>query len=112
MTTAPLILPLVQQSNADVRIRLVYIQAAHVDTSVGRYVYPLEDGGVDEVKNSFWSRDEVVTEKFSFNLRLRSGFPVDAVRFPQHVIALVSKASDKERTVNLTNFISSTKNDS
>ncbi|MES9917263.1 MAG: VIT domain-containing protein, partial [Candidatus Thiodiazotropha sp. 4PDIV1] len=54
----------------DVRIRLVYIQPAHVDSGIGRYVYPLEEGGVDEQKLAFWSYNDVVTEAFSFNLKL------------------------------------------
>lgn len=91
------------RANSDVRIRLVYIQAAHIDTSVGRYVYPLEKGGVDEHKNAFWSRNEAVTEKFSFNVHLRSGYPVDAVRLPKHGGAIVQKLTDKEWTVNLAN---------
>lgn len=95
------------RANADVRIRLVYIQAAHIDTSVGRYVYPLEDGGIDEVKNAFWSRNEAVSEKFSFNLRLHSGFPVDALRLPQNSSATINKISNKEWTVNLANMTGS-----
>ncbi|MGH1439381.1 MAG: VIT and vWA domain-containing protein [Cellvibrionaceae bacterium] len=95
------------RANSDVRIRLVYIQAAHIDTSVGRYVYPLEDGGVDEVKNAFWSRNEVVSEKFSFNLHLHSGFPVDALRLPQHNSATINKINNKEWTVNLANVAGS-----
>jgi len=63
-----------------VRVRLVYVQQVAVDHSMGRYVYPLQDGEVDETKKIFWSRNEQVTEDFSFNLRLRSAYPVDAVR--------------------------------
>ncbi len=68
------------RAGADVRVRLVYIQQAAVDHSMGRYVYPLQDGDVDETKNNFWSRNEEVSEAFSFNLRLRSAYPVDAIR--------------------------------
>ncbi|MEW8028724.1 MAG: VIT domain-containing protein, partial [Candidatus Thiodiazotropha sp.] len=59
----------------DVRIRLVYIQPAHVDSGIGRYVYPLEEGGVDEQRLAFWSYNDVVTEAFSFDLKLRSSYP-------------------------------------
>ncbi len=68
------------RAGADVRVRLVYIQQAAVDHSMGRYVYPLQDGDVDETKNNFWARNEEVSEAFSFNLRLRSAYPVDAIR--------------------------------
>lgn len=62
------------------RVRLVYLQEAHVDHSMGRYVYPLEEGGVDQVRDEFWLRNDKVTDAFSFQLRLRSAYPVDAVR--------------------------------
>jgi len=68
------------RAGQDVRIRLVYLQKQLVDHSMGRYVYPLEEGGVDEVKSSFWSRNDAVTEAFSFKMKLRSAYPVDAVR--------------------------------
>ncbi len=96
------------RANSDVRIRLVYIQAAHLDSSVGRYVYPLEEGGVDEVKNAFWSRNDVVKEKFSFNVRLRSGYPVDAVRLPQHPQANIQRVSDRQWNINIANSGQST----
>ena len=42
-------------------VRLSYIQPAHVDTGIGRFVYPLEKGGVDERKLAFWTANEEVT---------------------------------------------------
>ncbi|OUS17692.1 hypothetical protein A9Q88_02760 [Gammaproteobacteria bacterium 50_400_T64] len=90
-------------AQADVKIRLVYVQAAHVDTGVGRYLYPLEEGGVDDAKLSFWSRNEVVTEKFSFNLRFRSSYPIDALRLPNHPGALIQQVAEDEWTVALLN---------
>ena len=68
------------RAGQDVRIRLVYLQKLNVDHSMGRYVYPLEDGGVDEARDAFWTRNEAVTENFSFRMKLRSAYPVDAVR--------------------------------
>lgn len=91
------------QPNADVRIKLVYIQPAHVDTGIGRYVYPLEDGGVDEQRNTFWTRNETVEEKFSFNMTLRSSYPIDSVRLPQHAAARVRQTATDEWHVSLTN---------
>ena len=64
------------RANQEVRIKLTYLQPAHVDTGIGRYVYPLEDGGVDEDKIAFWTANDTVKEKFSFNLRFRSSYPV------------------------------------
>lgn len=67
-------------ANADVKIQLVYFQQHKIDTGMGRYVYPLEDGGVDDAKNSFWTRNETVDERFSFTLDLHSSYAVDGVR--------------------------------
>ena len=75
----------------DVRIRLVYIQPVHADLGIGRYVYPLEEGGVDEEKLAFWNYEEVVQEQFSFKLRMRSSYPVEEFRLPAHPQATVAK---------------------
>ena len=66
------------------KTRLVYLQAADVQGGIGRYVYPLEDGETDTEKQKFWKTDTKVTGQFSFDLNLRSGFPVDALRAPAH----------------------------
>jgi len=95
------IAPLAPQS--DVRIRLVYLQPAHVDTGIGRYVYPLEEGGVDEVKLAFWERNEQVLEQFSFDLTFRSSYPIDALRLPNHPNAQIQQLNDKEWTLSLSN---------
>ncbi|MEW8045836.1 MAG: VIT and VWA domain-containing protein, partial [Candidatus Thiodiazotropha sp.] len=87
----------------DVRIRLVYIQPAHVDSGIGRYVYPLEEGGVDEQRLAFWSYNDVVTEAFSFDLKLRSSYPVDEMRLPQHPQATASSLSPQAWSVSLHN---------
>ena len=91
------------KAQSDVKIRLVYIQPAYVDTGIGRYVYPLEEGGVDEEKLAFWSRNEVVSEKFSFNLTFRSSYPVDALRLPKHPSAKIQQQSEDEWKVELIN---------
>lgn len=93
--------PLAPQS--DIRTRLVYLQPAHVDTGIGRYAYPLEEGGVDEAKLAFWERNEQVQEKFSFDLTFRSSYPIDALRLPNHPNAHIQQISDKEWQLSLTN---------
>jgi Ca-activated chloride channel family protein len=87
----------------DVRIRLVYIQPTHVDSGIGRYVYPLEEAGVDEQRLAFWRYNDVVTEAFSFDLKLRSSYPIDQMRLPQHPQATPSAGSPQEWTVSLHN---------
>lgn len=91
------------RSHQDVRIKLVYIQPAHVDTSIGRYVYPLEDGGTDTEKLSFWTYNDKVTEQFSFKLLFRSSYPVEQFRLPKHPNAKVTKISPQEWSVELIN---------
>ncbi len=89
--------------DSDVHIRLVYIQSADIDHSIGRYVYPLEEGGVDEQKLSFWTRNEEVSEKFSFNMKLRSGYPLDSIRLPKHPQAVIQSNGEQEWEVSLVN---------
>lgn len=91
------------RANQDVRIKLVYIQPAHVETSIGRYVYPLEDGGTDTEKLAFWDYNNTVTERFSFKLLFRSSYPVDQFRLPKHPNAKVTKISEQEWSVELIN---------
>jgi Ca-activated chloride channel family protein len=70
------------RAGQEIRIRLVYLQPAHVDTGIGRYVYPLEEGGVDEEKLAFWTANEQVQRQFSFDMKLRSAYPIEAIRMP------------------------------
>lgn len=79
------------RANSDVRIRLVYVQSAATDTGIGRYVYPLEEGGVDEERLAFWEVKDTVTGTFSFDLELKSSYPVDAVRLPEQPHAALNK---------------------
>jgi Ca-activated chloride channel family protein len=88
------------RARGETRLRLVYLQPAHVDTGIGRYVYPLEDGGVDERKLAFWTANEAVTEAFSFDLQLRSSYPVEAVRVPGQSAA-VTRTGEGEWRVQL-----------
>lgn len=90
------------RAGQDTKIRFVYLQPAHVDTGMGRYVYPLEEGGGDEEKLSFWTANETVREKFSFNLQLKSSYPVDALRLPNHPQAAVTQAGSGLWNVDLT----------
>lgn len=79
------------RAGKDVRIRIAYMQPAHIDTGVGRYVYPLEEGGVDEQKLAFWTANEEVKGRFSFDLVLRSAYPVEALRLPSHPHAVPTR---------------------
>ena len=70
------------RASSQVTIRFVYYQPIAIDTSVGRYLYPLEEGGTDEAAKSFWLSNESVNGSLTLDLELRSAWPVDDVRFP------------------------------
>ncbi len=82
------------RAGQDTRIRFGYIQPVKVDSAMGRYVYPLEEGGVDDAKLSFWTANDKVTNTFSFDLILRPGYPVDGVRLTNHPDAVIVKKGD------------------
>ncbi|WP_244556650.1 VIT and vWA domain-containing protein [Enterovibrio nigricans] len=84
------------QPKQTVKVRLVYLQDALLDHGIGRYVYPMEEGGVDEEKNSFWTRNDAVEQAFTFNVTLRSAYPVDGVRLPSHPNAVITETPDGE----------------
>lgn len=89
--------------NDTVRIRLVYIQPVHAELGIGRYVYPLEEGGVDEERMAFFTYQEHVQEAFSFKLTMRSSYPIDQFLMPAHPQAQVQRASDQEWQVSFAN---------
>lgn len=85
------------RAGADTRVRLVYYQPLEIDLNVGRYVYPLAEGGVDEERIAFWSVDDVVQESFSFDLVLKSAVPVQDLRVPGYMnTAQISKQQEGE----------------
>ena len=69
-------------AGADTRVRLVYYQPLDIDLGIGRYLYPLEEGGVDDERIPFWSVDDKVSGTFSFDLTLKSAFPIKECRVP------------------------------
>ena len=62
------------------RVRLLYVQPIEIDMGIGRYVYPLEEGQIDDEMHAFWDRRESVDGRFTFELVLRSSYPIDDVR--------------------------------
>lgn len=91
------------RAGKDIRVRFVYLQPAHMDTGIGRYVYPLEEGGVDEEKLSFWTSTTEVLESFSFKLTLKSDYPVEALRLPNQPAATAQKNANGDWVVQLAN---------
>jgi len=84
------------RASADTRMRLVYLQPVQIDHGIGRYLYPLEEGGVDEQKLAFWTARESVTERFRFDVKLRSGYPIEALRLPNAPAARITQ-TDPQR---------------
>ncbi|MBN1515954.1 VWA domain-containing protein [Candidatus Sumerlaeota bacterium] len=70
------------EPNSEARIRFVYYQPIEIDSGVGRFVYPLADGGTDELAESFWSVNEKVEGAFSIEVELKTAWPVTSVRTP------------------------------
>ncbi|MBN1140473.1 MAG: VWA domain-containing protein, partial [Deltaproteobacteria bacterium] len=69
-------------AGGEARVRVVYYQPLEIDLNVGRYLYPLAEGNVDEERLAFWSVDDKVQGPFSFRLQLKSAFPLKDVRLP------------------------------
>ena len=67
----------------DALLSFVYYEPVSIDSNVGRFLYPLENGGTDE--SGFWgtSNEAANVGKFSFDLELKSAAPVVDVRIPQ-----------------------------
>ncbi|WP_298982635.1 VIT and VWA domain-containing protein [uncultured Roseibium sp.] len=91
------------RGNDEVDIRFSYIQPAKLDTGIGRYLYPLEEGGVDEEKLAFWTAKQTVTGTFSFDLHLRTDYPVEAVRLPKHPGAQITQEQDGSWRIHMNN---------
>lgn len=69
-------------AGGETRVRLVYYQPVEIDLNIGRYLYPIAEGGVDDARIAFWSVDDKVDGPFSFRLTLKSAFPIADVRVP------------------------------
>jgi len=67
---------------AEVRMRIVYYQPIDIEGGVGRYLYPLEEGGTDEAASAFWSMNESIAGDFSIQVTLRSNWEVVDIRTP------------------------------
>ncbi len=68
----------------DTKLRIVYYQPLEIESGIGRYVYPLQEGGTDDqAANSFWSGvSDKVEGTFSAEIELKSAWPVEGVRVP------------------------------
>ncbi|MBI4422475.1 MAG: VWA domain-containing protein [Elusimicrobia bacterium] len=81
------------RAGRDTRVRLVYYQPLSIDHGIGRYVYPMEEGGVDDVRDTAFFLNDVVTGEatLAINLQLKTSYPVDQVLVPSHPEASIVK---------------------
>ncbi|MBF0446720.1 MAG: VWA domain-containing protein [Magnetococcales bacterium] len=91
------------RATSSAHIRLKYIQSTQIDTGMGRYLYPLEEGGVDENKTAFWTANDEVIGHFSFDLTLRSTYPVEAMALGGSLSAPAIRDSDGNWKIHLDN---------
>lgn len=79
-----------------------YYQPVAIDTGVGRFVYPLEEGGTDAAAVAFWTQETSVQRSFSFHMRIESVWPIESVRVPGlEAAALVTQPDANTWEVNL-----------
>ncbi len=70
------------RAQTETRFRFLYYQPVEIDTGMGRYLYPLEEGGTDDAALRFWTTNDVVESTLSARIELKSAWPLEAVRMP------------------------------
>ena len=88
-------------ANGDAKIRFVYYQPLEIDAGMGRYVYPLAEGGTDDAAQSFWTANATVDNAFSASFDLKSAAAVTGVRLPNLPDAVATQLDPNHWTVNL-----------
>jgi Ca-activated chloride channel homolog len=63
-------------------IEFTYYQTLLIDTGIGRYLYPLEEGGTDETRAPFWETNAQVDNGLSIAVEVRSTFPIEKLYAP------------------------------
>ncbi len=76
-------------------VRFVYYQPIDIESGVGRYLYPLQEGHTkDDMSESFWTMDKAVHGKLSFDVIVQTTFPVDALHSPSHPSLAVERIDE------------------
>lgn len=70
------------RAQSEVTLRFQYYQPLEIDAGVGRYLYPLEDGGTDDMARNFWTAQTQVEGQLDIGVELKSAWPVSDVRVP------------------------------
>ncbi|MBI5624436.1 MAG: VWA domain-containing protein [Elusimicrobia bacterium] len=81
------------RAGKEARVRLVYYQPLDMDHGVGRFVYPMQEGGVDDARDLAFFLNDTVTGEASFALkaRIKTSYPIEEVLVPSHPEAAVRK---------------------
>ncbi len=89
-------------AQSETKVRFVYYQPLEIDTGVGKYLYPLESGGTDDLAESFWTQNEKVDGQFSVHIELKSACPVKDVRVPSYTaIAQIQQQNEGHYTIDM-----------
>lgn len=82
-------------AQGQVRVRVVYYQPLDIDQGVGRYLYPLQDGGTDDqnMNHSFWSMGKEVSGSMTLDVTLKTAFPIGGLHSPSHPALAVKQES-------------------
>lgn len=69
-------------ANATTTVSFVYYQPLKIDLGMGRFQYPQEEGGTDEVQESFWTMNDEVDGMMSMDVKIRTAAPLSGIRTP------------------------------
>ncbi len=67
-----------------VHAHVVYYQALEIESGVGRYHYPLEEGNTDDMQRAFWTMDRKASQRLRLDVTLKTAFPIDKLHAPSH----------------------------
>ena len=68
----------------EVRVRVVYFQPLDIDAGVGRFLDPTVFSNDETRTQSFWTMSKEVDGELTFDVTLKTAFPVDGLHCPSH----------------------------
>jgi Ca-activated chloride channel family protein len=89
-------------ARGEVEVTLVYYQPLEIESGVGRYLYPLTEGNTQERMNtSFWTMERKVSGHLTFDVAMKTSFPLDALHSPSHPALKVAQKDEATWTAHL-----------
>jgi Ca-activated chloride channel family protein len=86
-------------ADSDAKMSFVYYEPLLIDTGVGRFLYPLENGGTDDGAAFWGAGEQAQVGHFTFDLSLKSLIPVSELRVPGVPTATVTDDGEGEQHV-------------